>query len=108
MRRPGFFAGCAIKPARCATILDFVKGTVNILKKGADSGAESERTGFRKEVNRLRIAICDDDRDEIIKIQHIIAEIHGNYQVDAYQSGKAMLEAAEKGENMIWPSSIFT
>jgi hypothetical protein len=56
----------------------------------------------------LRIAICDDDRDEIIKIQHIIAEIHGNYQVDAYQSGKAMLEAAEKGENMIWPSSIFT
>ena len=46
----------------------------------------------------MRIAICDDDRDEIIKIQHIIAEIHGNYQVDAYQSGKAMLEAAEKGE----------
>jgi hypothetical protein len=33
MRRPGFFAGCAIKPAICATILDFVKGTVKILKK---------------------------------------------------------------------------
>lgn len=49
----------------------------------------------------MRIAICDDDRDEIIKIQHIIAEIHGNYQVDAYQSGKAMLEAAEKGENIL-------
>jgi len=57
--------------------------------------AESECTGYRKEVNRLRIAICDDDRDEIIKIQHMIAVLHGNHQVDTYQSGKAILETTK-------------
>ena len=42
----------------------------------------------------MRIAICDDEREEIQKIQKIVAEIQGNYQVDTYQSGKALLEAA--------------
>ena len=46
----------------------------------------------------MRIAICDDDRDEIAKIQHVIAEIQGNYQVDTYSTGKTMLEAAGQGE----------
>ena len=46
----------------------------------------------------MRIAICDDDRDEIAKIQHVIAEIQGNYQVDTYLAGKTMLEAAGQGE----------
>ena len=49
-------------------------------------------------MKELRIAICDDDRDEIAKIQHVIAEIQGNYQVDTYSTGKTMLEAAGQGE----------
>lgn len=49
-------------------------------------------------MKELRIAICDDDRDEIAKIQHVIAEIQGNYQVDTYLAGKTMLEAAGQGE----------
>lgn len=46
----------------------------------------------------MRIAILDDDRDEIYKIQEMIFNIHGNYRVDPYLEGKSLLEAAEKGE----------
>ena len=42
----------------------------------------------------MRIAICDDEREEIVKIQNMIAGIQGNYQVDTYHSGRALLEAA--------------
>lgn len=45
----------------------------------------------------MRIAICDDDRNEIIKIQRAIAVIQGNYQVDVYQSGRALLAAVREG-----------
>ena len=45
----------------------------------------------------MRIAICDDEKSEIIKIQNTIAELQGNYQVDTYQNGKALLEAVRKG-----------
>ncbi len=45
----------------------------------------------------MRIAICDDERDEIAKIQNAIAEIQGNYQVNAYQSGSALLDAVRQG-----------
>ena len=41
----------------------------------------------------MRIAICDDERDEIVKIQNAIAEIQDNFQIDTYRSGKALLEA---------------
>ena len=46
----------------------------------------------------MRIAICDDDRDEIEKLKHIISEIQGNYQMDFFENGKAMLEAAAQGD----------
>lgn len=36
-------------------------------------------------VDELRIAICDDEKSEIMKIQNTIAELQGNYQVDTYQ-----------------------
>lgn len=45
----------------------------------------------------MRIAICDDDRNEITKIQRAIAVIQGNYQVDVYQSGRALLAAVREG-----------
>jgi len=48
-------------------------------------------------VDELRIAICDDEKSEIIKIQNTIAEMQGNYQVDTYQNGKSLLEAVRKG-----------
>ena len=46
----------------------------------------------------MRIAIVDDDRDEIIKIQEMIFNIHGNYRVDQYLDGKSLLSAVSEGE----------
>lgn len=45
----------------------------------------------------MRIAICDNEKDEIVKIQNTISELYGNYQVDGYQSGEALLEAVRQG-----------
>ena len=47
----------------------------------------------------MRIAIMDDDRDEIRKLQEMIFSIHGNYRVDPYADGNSLLEAIEKGES---------
>ena len=46
----------------------------------------------------MRIAICDDEKDEIVKIQNTVAEIQGNYQIDTFRSGKALLEAARNAK----------
>ena len=45
----------------------------------------------------MRIAICDDDRDEIYKIQNMIFAVQGDYRVDPFLSGTALLKAAEDG-----------
>lgn len=45
----------------------------------------------------MRIAICDDDRDEIYKIQYMIFAVQGDYRVDQFQGGKPLLEAVESG-----------
>ena len=47
----------------------------------------------------MRIAVCDDVKADILKIQNAIAGLHGNYQVDAYHTGRALLEAIGKGES---------
>ena len=45
----------------------------------------------------MRIAICDDDREEIYKIQNMLFAVQGDYRVDQFQSGAALLEAVESG-----------
>ena len=45
----------------------------------------------------MRIAICDDDRDEIYKIQTMIFAVQGDYRVDQFQDGGSLLKAAESG-----------
>lgn len=45
----------------------------------------------------MRIAICDDERNEISGIEDAIAGIQSNYQIDIYQSGSELLEAARNG-----------
>ncbi len=45
----------------------------------------------------MHIAICDDDRDEIYKIQNMIFAVQGDYRVDPFLSGTALLKAAEDG-----------
>ena len=48
-------------------------------------------------MNELRIAVCDDEKGEIEKLEKIIFSIQGNYQVDTYQSGGALLESVRQG-----------
>ena len=45
----------------------------------------------------LIIAVCDDDREEVNSLQNMIFNIQGDYRVDCFQDGKALLEAAQKG-----------
>ena len=45
----------------------------------------------------MRIAVCDDEKGEIEKLEKIIFSIQGNYQVDTYQSGGALLESVRQG-----------
>ena len=52
---------------------------------------------FFREVDSLRIAVCDDEKANIAKIQSVIAEIKGNYQVDVCQTGEALLTAVRQG-----------
>lgn len=44
------------------------------------------------------IAILDDDLDEINKIQDLIFNIQGDYRVDHFQSGKALIDAISQGK----------
>ena len=46
----------------------------------------------------MRIAVCDDDKDEISKLQWALFDIQGNYRVDTYQSGSALIDAVNRGE----------
>ena len=46
----------------------------------------------------MRIAVCDDDKDEISKLQWALFDIQGNYRVDTYQSGSALIDAVKQGE----------
>ncbi|MBR4341523.1 MAG: response regulator transcription factor [Lachnospiraceae bacterium] len=45
----------------------------------------------------MRIAVCDDEREELGKFENIIAEIHGNYQVDNFLSAGDLLRAVNGG-----------
>lgn len=45
----------------------------------------------------MRIAVCDDEKSEIKKLEKMIFSIQGNYQVDTYQSGGALLESVRQG-----------
>ncbi len=45
----------------------------------------------------MRIAILDDDREEVSKLQEMIFCISGNYRVDRFSEGKELLAAAENG-----------
>ena len=46
----------------------------------------------------MRIAVCDDDKEEISKLQWALFDIQGNYRVDTYQSGSKLIEAVKQGE----------
>lgn len=45
----------------------------------------------------MRIAVCDDDRDELSKIRWAMFDIGANHQVDTFQSGKALYESVKNG-----------
>lgn len=46
----------------------------------------------------MTIAILDDDLNEINKIQDLIFNIQGDYRVEHFQSGRALIEAINQGE----------
>ena len=46
----------------------------------------------------MRIAVCDDDKNEISKLQWALLDIQGDYSVDTYQSGAKLIEAVNRGE----------
>ena len=46
----------------------------------------------------MRIAILDDDREEIGKLCEMVFHISGNYRVDRFTEGKDLLKAVESGE----------
>ena len=45
----------------------------------------------------MRIAICDDSKDEISKIRWAMFDIKADYQIDAFQSGKELFESVKGG-----------
>ena len=45
----------------------------------------------------MRIAILDDDREEVHKLREMIFHISGNYRVDRFSEGKELLAAAQNG-----------
>ncbi|MBQ9459432.1 MAG: response regulator transcription factor [Oscillospiraceae bacterium] len=45
----------------------------------------------------MRIAVCDDEKAEIEKLRGLIFDMQDNYQVDTYQSGKALVDAMRQG-----------
>lgn len=44
----------------------------------------------------MKIAICDDEKSEILKIEEILFKIDGDYQVHSFQTGEALLSAVAK------------
>lgn len=47
----------------------------------------------------MRIAILDDEKDDIRRIQELICNIQGDYRVDQYLEGTALLGAVAGGES---------
>lgn len=45
----------------------------------------------------MLIAICDDDRDEIYKIERMVFNVQGDYRVDCFQDGKTLLDTVQNG-----------
>ena len=45
----------------------------------------------------MHIAILNDDREEVYRLQEMIFNISGNYRIDRFISGKDLLKAAESG-----------
>ena len=45
----------------------------------------------------MRIAVLDDDLDEVFKLQEMIFHISGNYRVDRFTEGKDLLKEVENG-----------
>ena len=45
----------------------------------------------------MQIAVLDDDRQEISKLNEMIFKISGNYRVDRFSEGKDLLKAVENG-----------
>ncbi len=45
----------------------------------------------------MRIAVLDDDLDEVLKLQEMIFHISGNYRVDRFTEGKDLLKEVENG-----------
>ena len=45
----------------------------------------------------MRIALLDDDLDEVFKLQEMIFHISGNYRVDRFTEGKDLLKEVENG-----------
>jgi DNA-binding LytR/AlgR family response regulator len=46
----------------------------------------------------IKIAICDDSRDEISRLKWAMLDVKGDYDADAYETGKALLDAIGKGK----------
>ena len=46
----------------------------------------------------MRVAICDDEKEEIAKIHEAMAGIQDNYRADTFQSCSALLDAVRSGE----------
>ncbi len=47
----------------------------------------------------MRIAIMDDDREDSRKLLDMIFNIQGDYRVDQYPDGRALLDAVQRGES---------
>ena len=45
----------------------------------------------------MRIAVLDDDREEVFKLNEMIFHISGNYRVDRFTEGKDLLKEVENG-----------
>ena len=45
----------------------------------------------------MRIAVLDDDLDEVFKLHEMIFHISGNYRVDRFTEGKDLLKEVESG-----------
>ena len=45
----------------------------------------------------MRIAICDDELDEIVRIRSFLLRMNGNYRIDTFQTGREMLEEIGRG-----------
>lgn len=47
----------------------------------------------------MKIAICDDEKNEILKIEDILFKIDGNYQVLSFKNGEDLLSAVLKEQD---------